>query len=479
MGTKRTGLQFDNKTPFRIVQGSITYNKANDIAELDDRGFFSGQSESAHGDFMVVSGGLDIAPGQWFDRWVEVYNGAGTSPVKISLTFSDGQIIYFEYAPSAVFEEIETARAVDVLIHPVSSTPLAVSCWTRHDAEIGKLYEHGLITFTIRDVSTTAHWMGANPKLDSLRLNEFTIPGTHDSGTWTVSGNPQCHTLPLRAQLDAGIRFVDIRVELLSGRGTHDLKIYHGTESTGLYFGADILATCDKFLEDNPSETILMMVSRNKYFLDVLVDAAWDSVVKLYGGVPVADDVFAQAVKQIITKYNASNRFLDGATMPTLHEAKSRIVLASRYPGGPGIALGVGWPDDQKGTLTTGGMTVDVQDVYGFGFPFGEIGLKDATRREKIDKKWTFVKDALDGAHNPANQGAQRWHINYTSASGPPKLLDPVDVAKGIGGPNGINDRLLKYLTTNPTGYYGTVPMDFPEYPDGGAVISKLIDSNK
>ena len=475
MGTKRTGLQFDNKTRFEIVKGSIRYN-INDIAALD--GFFSEQSESASGDLMVVSGNLDIHPDEWFDRWVEVWNGAGTSPVRISLTFSNGQTIYFDYAPGAVFEEICPPRSMNLL---TPSEPLTVSYWTRHDPGIAENYEHGLIIFTIHGDSTTtaARWMGANPKLDSLKLNQFTIPGTHDTGTWTVSGNAQCHTLPLRAQLDAGIRFIDIRVELLSGVGTGDLKIYHGTESTGLYFGADIIATCDKFLADNPSETIIMMVSRNMYFLDKGVDAAYDMVASLYGGAPVADDVFAQAVEKIIMSHNKSGRILTGTTMPTLRVAKGHIILATRYPGGPGIALGTGWPDDTNGTLTAGGMTIDVQDTYGFGFPFGESGLNDATRRQKIDKKWTFVKDALDKAHNPANQGAQRWHINYTSASGPPALLDPDDVAKGIGGPNGINDRLLKYLTANPTGYYGTVPMDFPEYPDCGAVISKLIDSNK
>lgn len=52
---------------------------------------------------------------------------------------------------------------------------------------------------------------------DNKRLSEMTIPGTHDSGTYTLGDGPvdsaaKCQTQSIAEQLNNGIRYLDIRL---------------------------------------------------------------------------------------------------------------------------------------------------------------------------------------------------------------------------------------------------------------------------
>jgi 1-phosphatidylinositol phosphodiesterase len=59
-------------------------------------------------------------------------------------------------------------------------------------------------------------------------LKDISIPGSHDSGTYTCSiqacFSSQCQSLNITQQLKAGIRYFDLRVELFE----KVLYIYHG-----------------------------------------------------------------------------------------------------------------------------------------------------------------------------------------------------------------------------------------------------------
>ena len=98
------------------------------------------------------------------------------------------------------------------------------------------------------------HYVNGNKKLSDL-----TIPGTHDSGTWTLGLSYQCQTMTLAAQLHSGIRFLDIR---LKPSGDNDkLQVWHGGGGeTGLQFTEDIVDVCRAFLHENPSETLIMSI---------------------------------------------------------------------------------------------------------------------------------------------------------------------------------------------------------------------------
>jgi 1-phosphatidylinositol phosphodiesterase len=450
----RTGIQFDNKTSLDIVSGKIVYH-TEDIGSNDIAGFFSNPQTSIDSTYTTITGSMSLKPQQYRDHYVDIFTDRGYNPIAFQLTFSNGQTISFDSLAREVYAEIDTPQWMPVG-HPgaVGAPPVAigVSRWTRHDSGITEKYPYGLITFTIADATATKRWMSVTKKPETTPLNQFTIPGTHDTGTWTMGSVSQCQTMILRQQLDQGIRFIDLRLEPIVNGNTTSLKIYHGVEGSTLDFQTDIMPVCEAFLKENPSETIIMLINRN--------DNPFNNV---------SDARFIAFVNYIIVRNSV---FLIGPAMPTLHNARTRIIVVTRHPGLKGMALYPGWPKDATGTLVSGNLTVEIQDIYKFG---GVANLPG-----KIAKKWSFVEDYLGKASGHVVNPAQpTWYINFSSATGTPGYMNPLNMVEGFdGNRNGINNRLLAYLTQHPKGYYGTVVMDFPEYPDNCAIIQKLIESN-
>lgn len=308
----------------------------------------------------------------------------------------------------------------------------------------------------------TMSWMSMIPSV--RKLNEITIPGTHDTGTWTLSktvagvtNNAKCQSLTLKQQMDAGIRFIDIRVVQDTRNGNPDFQIYHGSENTGLWFSTDIVDVCKKFLSDHPTETIIMSVKDESGSTN-----NFETHLKLY---LTADICFSNPA------------------VPALWEARGRIVLFRRYefettgtPATLGIPARKDWPDDERGfQINTGHNILNIQDVYGFGFLWQNV-FNDQNKRDKLAKKWGFVKQHLEGAANETNRNV--WWINFASASGPPTILNPVDFARGNWGQTGVNSEMNAFLATRPVGHFGTVTMDFPEFPNDGELIKRLIRTN-
>ena len=468
MATYRTGLQFDNKTAMAIVWGSITFSD-DDFQLTGIPSFFTSPQVDTQGDYTTVSGPMSVAPGTWIDEPIEIYRSRGYVPIKIVLKFTDGHQIAFDDLQRRAYDNVEDPLPVQVTQQegPGVTDRMSVSYWTRHDL---RQYEWGLVSYIVRD-ETLTNWMSS---LDQTKLiSAITIPGTHDSGTWTVTGNAQCQTLDVRQQLDMGIRFIDVRVQLPwlppspfnPPDDPQDLPIYHGSADMGLLFRKDILLPCKSFLAQNPTETVIMMVSRNF----MLGEAGFEKFTH------TAAAREAEFVKRMGVLLN-DPVVRQNSTIPTVGNATKSIVLITRYKGGPGIILQSGQPDDGYGTVTENGITYQIQDVYGYGFP---DGINDPKRREKVDKKWSFVDMFLNSALAAGNsKQIDAWWINFTSASGPPTIMNPIDFAKGVGGQSGINQRTYNYLISNPKGYYGTVLMDFPEFPEAGDLIMRLINSN-
>src|SRR4051794_14918530 len=215
MSTYRTGLQFDNGTPFAVVSGTIEYDSRH-IAAMSDRdgieGFFTNPPKKTEAGYKItLSGPMNIQPGKYVDRFIEVYERWGQEPIVIQLSFSNGHSITFKDVQRVAYDKVGANNPLPVAVEQRSGPGvvdrMSVAYWTRHD--LAAKYGHGLVTYVIHDRSLAGRWMGA---LDQRRkISEITIPGTHDSATWTLSGNAQCQTSDIRQQLDAGIRFLDIR----------------------------------------------------------------------------------------------------------------------------------------------------------------------------------------------------------------------------------------------------------------------------
>jgi 1-phosphatidylinositol phosphodiesterase len=285
------------------------------------------------------------------------------------------------------------------------------------------------------------NWMRWVP--DSKLLSDLSLPGTHDTMALYGGDLVETQSLPLRSQLDAGIRVLDIRC-----RHIEDVfAIHHGVVFQNAYFGADVLKVCYEFLQDNPTETILMRVG----------DA----------GVPEEKDCTSD-YEETFQWYRDSTTygsciFIDPSGYDTIHAlgvVRGKVVIFDEFDGGD-------WGYNLFGDDTD---LLAMQAEYDLNTIFDR------------DDKWEIVRDFFrytDGdastftpwegnTHNrPAEPG--RFYINWTSATSFNGGVYPNAIAVYV------NPRTLEYLfDRNQNRTAGIVWMDFP----GAGLIDAIIAHN-
>lgn len=89
---------------------------------------------------------------------------------------------------------------------------------------------------------------------DNTKVEDISIPGTHDSGTEKadLTGVAHCQNFSIAQQLEDGIRFLDIRLN-------QSFQIYHGWVSCRIDFG-QVVSWCKDFLERNAGDTIFISI---------------------------------------------------------------------------------------------------------------------------------------------------------------------------------------------------------------------------
>lgn len=189
----------------------------------------------------------------------------------------------------------------------------------------------------IRD--SRADWMAALD--DSAPLNALSIPGTHDSGALhsiaDVSG--KCQTLPVADQLQIGVRFLDIRLQLVDD----ELRIVHSFVDQKTEF-ADTLTDMVTFLREHPTEFLLVSFKE-------------DADPKRSEG------NFTETLENMLRAYpdviSTSN------TLPaTVGEARGKLHVIARYADATlGLPCHRGWTDDESFTLNG----LYIQDNYQVG----------------------------------------------------------------------------------------------------------------
>lgn len=270
-------------------------------------------------------------------------------------------------------------------------------------------------------VAGSADWMA---EVDGEQaLSALAIPGTHDSATKYVHLGffSKCQAKDIRAQLDAGFRYLDIRL----GADGDRLRLMHGFTScqTGPMPWSstldlqDVLDTCYAFLREHPTETILFAVKQE------------------HGDESVAD------FQNLLAAYlaDAPDMWLTTDTMPTLDEARGKLVLLRRYADEASFGSEGGLPliwEDQKGTenfaLNTvssdnGSYTLWVQDRFEYD----------------TEHKWT----AFLGGLRTAPGSDEECYLNFLSTKGTGTYGHPYHFAKTL------NARLLDQTLTQGSGW--------------------------
>ncbi|MCA1623235.1 MAG: phosphatidylinositol-specific phospholipase C [Acidobacteria bacterium] len=311
-----------------------------------------------------------------------------------------------------------------------------------------RLDESGRVVFSIHELADGKSWMDGLP--DESLFGRLTIPGTHD--TCAVRGGDMtvCQKLSLKEQLEAGVRFIDIRCRHIENVFT----IHHGSVYQGMNFGAAVLNVCLAFLLENPSESIVMSIKK---------EHTTENCTRTF------KDTFEWYIR------DCRDRWYLGDTVPKLGDVRGKIVLFRRFSESV--------TEDERGE-TASGTVLGIDASPGLWSDNATFEINNSAKLKiqdqyvvktvcNIPDKWGHIKALLDEA---VGDGSDRWYINFTS--GVSSGAYPYTVAKGSPGFKGENPHLHEYLDGKPTGKVGTILMDFPEYPDD-VLISQLIALNK
>lgn len=142
---------------------------------------------------------------------------------------------------------------------------------------------------------------------DDLKLSQITIPGTHDSCAFECSQFAKCQQLSLADQLNSGVRYIDIRC----CHRNDVFELYHSSFNLGDVFDSGVIEPCVNFLRNNPSETLLMLVSPEH--------KAQNNRIEF-------DDLFLKYIEP----YNMFWHF-DEEEIPSLGRVRGKIVLLRRF----------------------------------------------------------------------------------------------------------------------------------------------------
>ena len=365
----------------------------------------------------------------------------------------------------------------------------------QHDGTVGFFLSGNVHCFNASSITSNAKWMSL---VDGERkLTELTIPGTHDTCTYRLNSGILNSTsddpgetahlllpylsealgsllgalggfllglgiraitldviknitltqdLDVAAQLERGIRFLDIRLNV----GSNDqLRVYHGDVPLVLAF-KDVLQTCYDFLNRNPSETIIMSINHE-------VSSA-------------PDETFDRALNALIGE--KPDYWYTGVQVPALEAVRKKIILFRRYRLSSAIdggKLGIDasyWEDNGRFQHTNGDhVAFDIQDRY-----------KNYHLAVVSDKFYDYVRPWLDRAQKDAS--ANTLFLNFTSGT---EGLYPRSIANGAWTPRfrGVNGLLSDWLVARKENRrLGIIPMDFPESPDKGVLPNQLVYRN-
>nr|WP_180218813.1 phosphatidylinositol-specific phospholipase C [Streptomyces albus] len=244
-------------------------------------------------------------------------------------------------------------------------------------------------------------WMAA--LAPSTTLNSLTLPGTHDSGARFGGPWVECQDTLIADQLLAGVRFLDVRCRAIDGV----FAIHHGAFFQHLMFG-DVLIACRDFLAAHPGETVLMRVKQE--YSDVS-DAEFRKIFDVY-----------------LDQKGWRSLFRLDSTLPTLGEARGKVVLLADNGGLPGPR----WGDT---------ALFDIQDAYQ-SEPFAKYPKIEAQFRKAAAQPGPlYINFVSTAAGLPPASNADRLN---------PQVRDFLNSSE-MAGKTGL----------------GIVPMDFPQAEPG------------
>ncbi|XP_029298663.1 uncharacterized protein LOC115015465 [Cottoperca gobio] len=243
-------------------------------------------------------------------------------------------------------------------------------------------------------------WMASIP--DDQPLSEVTIPGTHNTMALFGGVYAECQTWSLASQLQAGVRFLDVRVRHIKG----NLTIHHGVSYQRAHFGQVLQGVAD-FLREYPSETVLVRVKEE-----------FSETYDIYG-----------AVVDHIHRYAHWGLLWHSRLVPTMGEARGKLIILQDFSG----------PD--------------------LGMRYGSLDIADDWKVHTllhVEEKWQSVYKHLEAA-----SAGNKAQIFLTYSSGAGVFAYPRVVAQRVNAQ--LYNYLRAKTDLNQR--FGIICMDFPASP--------------
>lgn len=294
-------------------------------------------------------------------------------------------------------------------------------------------------------------------------LDELSIPGTHDSGTCSVdndtepqSSQAKCQQDYIPTQLLEGVRYFDIRLGKGENPGIDHGACYLLKKDGNFMHLSDVIGYFNTFLSENPTEALIMLVSR--------------------GNDEATDESLTTALGKVFDEN--PNLFYTSSRIPTLGEVRGKIVLLRRFGLAGNSVSSHTWGldltqwDDKIAAHTDSTSMCLVRDERGFEAvgktgdeePYctkvyaqdhyectgtDKIGWVDMALQEttKLARIMVDVEDT-DGAKVKVLEHS--WCINYTSCTNYKQGSNPFTAARVV------NEHLYKSQYINSTGNEGT-----------------------
>jgi 1-phosphatidylinositol phosphodiesterase len=285
-------------------------------------------------------------------------------------------------------------------------------------------------------------WMSAFS--NSTSLTSLPIPGTHNTMTSSAALAPiyQCQNHQLAVQLEAGIRYVDIRGVAIN----NELYIYHWPDYTGFSY-TDVLKTLFSFLRKNPSEVILMRLKEESSAINSTM-----TFEELFNYYRLTDPETAPGCAEHFWVPPTPGPI----AIPTLGDLRSKILIIQNF--GPNPA--------PYGIKYESPLLVIEDDYELSGF-------------EDMDSKFAAIEANLLAAANGSSwnngQGDGLLYLSHVSAS---VGVIPIEVAAGTHNHTikGENDRTGEWLASHVdgSGSTGVVILDFP----GQKLVEEVLSRN-
>ncbi|KAK0747969.1 PLC-like phosphodiesterase [Apiosordaria backusii] len=301
-----------------------------------------------------------------------------------------------------------------------------------HAKEFTAIYLPHLAYIALFSSAQLSSWMSKLP--DEIPLSSLSIPGTHNSPTCHVAlPSVRCQAVSVTEQLENGVRFLDVRVNCpgldLDGQDKKpELALVHAAfpiALSGARYLSGLLEEVYGFLEERPSETVMMSLKRE-------------------GTGRGSDQLFGEVLKRW---YLTPEKWYTRARIPSLGEVRGKVVLVRRFHsdfgGDEGGIDGSVWPDNVADGVCGSGR-IRIQDFY-------EVG-----RVEQIEHKIEYACQELQRSAKmclplpcgveelQAHRDKEPLYINFLSAS---SFFNSSLWPDRIAGK--VNPRMVEYLCRN------------------------------